>query len=179
MSLRFAALLGTLHILFKATSAAASSSCTNLLGSLLPRPLQRPNADDSTAIAQQKPASRPTSSSGGGGGHDRNRLSAHWAPNHPGHPSHIQIPPVSGFPLDFTYHPGTPLSQIRGFPDVRSPAPLSNPLGESARQPSPLLVPQPFQPPDALSLMGGDGFSGPESLALPQVRMTVETKSGN
>lgn len=168
---RSVASLGTLRTLSKATSAAASSSCTNLLGSLQLRSLQRSNADDSTAIAQQQAASRPTSSSGGSGGHDRNRLSAHWAPGNPSHPSHIQIPPAIGFPPDFIYHPGTPLSQIRGFPDVRSPAPQSNSSGESARQPSPLLVPQPFQPPDALSIMGGDGFNGPETLALPQVSL--------
>jgi hypothetical protein len=167
--LRFEMSPGTRLTPCKATSAAASSSCTNLPGSLSLYPCQRPIADDSTAIAQQQQASRPTSSSGGSGGQDRSRLSAHWAPGNPAHPSHIQIPPVTGFSTDLIYHPGTPLSQIRGFPDARSPAPQANTSGESARQPSPLLVPQPFQPPDALSITGGDGFNGPESLALPQV----------
>jgi hypothetical protein len=78
-------------------------------------------------------------------------------------------------PNPFIFHPdfhgqNTPLSQIRGFPDATSPGHVPVSAGEIMRQPSPLLMPQPFQAPETLAMSGGDGFNGPESLALPQVR---------
>ena len=121
---------------------------------------------DSSAALQQKATGAHTSRPGSG--HDRNRLSAHWAPTGDAmRPSHITIPPP-GISHELNIRPGTPLSQIRGFPDNTSPAGQTA-TNDTTRQASPLLVPQPFQAPDALSLAGGDGFNGPDTLALPQV----------
>lgn len=108
--------------------------------------------------------------------HDRNRLSLHWTPNSNDTTLSTSSLPAQAFPIppEMNFFPGTPLSQIRGFPDAVSPNLVSNP-SEIARQPSPLLMPQPFQPPEVLS-GGGDGFSGPESLALPQVSPKRESQ---
>ena len=151
-----------------------------LVASCSRRPLQRPwkvvrsdqvslslissLADGSAALQQKAPTTRSSSAASG---HDRNRLSVHWTPGDATHPQHIAMP-QHGMNPEMSIRPGTPLSQIRGFPDATSPAPQTAGSGDVIRQPSPLLVPQPFQPPDALSLTG-DGFNGPESLALPQV----------
>jgi hypothetical protein len=84
-----------------------------------------------------------------------------------GFPPQLNMP-VQSFGPETAIFPGTPLSQIRGFPNATSPGPNPAATGDVVRQPSPLMVPQPFQPPEALS-MTGDGFNGPESFALPQV----------
>lgn len=68
-------------------------------------------------------------------------------------------------------HPSTPLSWVRGFPEnsVQSPKQLlSHAQMGDGQELYPMLNPSPFQHPDIVH-PGGDGFNGPETLALPQV----------
>ncbi len=150
---------GILRIPCKRTCAMVSLSCTNLRGEMI---LCRHLDTNNSAATQQKAPQKSQAK------HDRNRLSAHWTPM-----TIEGFPPQQnfGFPglgPDGNLIPGTPLSQIRGFPDATSPAQAAGSTIDIVRQPSPLLMPQPFQAPEVLS-MSGDGFNGPETLALPQV----------
>nr|WVH01926.1 Q5KPI0-CRYNJ expressed protein [Naematelia aurantialba] len=110
-----------------------------------------------TAAMEQR-----TTSSHSSGTADSNRLSAHWTPSSESqdHPS---------FPLPH----GTPLSEIRGFPELPNAAsPVASQASPAlnALQMSPLPMPLPLGGLGftAAEQPGRDGLGGPEAMALPQ-----------
>ena len=129
-----------------------------------------------TPLTFNSAATRQKTSPMGDNSRDPNLLSINWSPNAP--------PPGSGMtPDQSTPIPNPPLSEIRGFPEMTVTSPSgflpnqafsnhSGSSGETARQPSPMMMPASFQTPDGFSFPS-DGFGTAETLGLPQFWASV------
>ena len=139
------------------------------------------DADGRSSAATQQ---RTSPTTGMVKAHDRNRLTVHWQPtdtNPIAGPGNTSIRPGrAGLTINpnFPLPHATPLSQIRGFPEITStsPGPTSASSADTARQTSPMLNAQQFVPSESFTLPG-DGFNGSETLALPQVSCHLLTST--